>query len=326
MPQLSGVNPLPQPRALPPPTEAETRQRPSTLPEPLPPPAPNVGRGSYAPPPPSYAPASAYAPAGFGPPPPAPSYAPATASYTQASEPPQRASTTTRLTASDDVQVLDRNEMPAQALTEEDLIAEADRLAIEAVRRSEEARAASLRAERRGAMARMAAEAALIAADAVRLLGTSGLAAAAHRLEQARTVERTIPRAQRDAGSATAPIPESVVASALRSSPPANGYPAQSTNRPSYLPPVYDGAALGSTPRPSHASLPLPPPSPILLPAPVSYSNLPPDPGPHPLAFDDRAFRARLKPGILGMPPLAIAGLGIVAFCVVFLLIWLFFG
>ena len=320
LPQMPAVSALRQPRALPPPTEAETRQRPSTLPEALPPPPPNAGRGSYAPPAPSYA------PVGFGPPPPATSYAPAAASYPQQSELPPRASTTARLTASDDVQVLDRNEMPAPAITEESLIAEADRLAIEAVRRSEEARAAAIRADRRAAMARMAAEAALIAADAVRLLGTSGLAAAAHRLEQARTVERTIPRAQGDAGSATAPLPESVVASALRSSPPTMGHPGHAANRPSYLPPVYDRAAMGSTPRPSQASFPLPPPSPILLPGPVSYSNLQPDPGPQRLAFDENAFRARLKPGVLGMPPLAIAGLGIVAFCVVFLLIWLFFG
>jgi serine/threonine-protein kinase len=319
LPQLPSPSALPQPRALPPPTEAEQRPRQSTLPEPLPPPPPNVGRGSYAPPAPSYA------PTGFGPPPPAqsPSYAPAPSPvYAHPSEPPPRAATTARLSASDDVQVLDRNEMAAQTLTEEALIAEADRLAIEAVRRSEEARAAAMRADRRAAMAKMAAEAALIAADAVRILGTSGLAAAAQRLEQARNVERTIPRGQGEVGAATAPLPD--LASASRSSTPAHGAPAPS--RPSFLPPVYDGAAAGSTPRPSQAQLQLPPASPILLPGPVSYSNLPPDPGPRSPAFDDRAFRAKLKPGVLGMPPLAIAGLGIVAFCVVFLLIWLFFG
>ncbi|MEP7126081.1 MAG: serine/threonine-protein kinase, partial [Byssovorax sp.] len=311
IPQFSSPAPLPQPRALPPPTEAETRQRTSTLPEALPPPPPNAGRGSYAPPAPSYAPAAA------------PSYTPPPSpSYQHPSEPPPRAATTARLSASDDVQVLDRNEMPAKALTEEALIAEADRLAIEAVRRSEEARAAAMRADRRAAMAKMAAEAALIAADAVRILGTSGLAAAAQRLEQARNVERAIPRGQGEPGGSTGPLPD--LASASRSTTPAHGAPAPS--RPSFLPPVYDGAAAGSTPRPSQAQLALPPPSPILLPGPVSYSNLPADPGPRPLAFDDRAFRARLKPGVLGMPPLAIAGLGIVAFCVVFLLIWLFFG
>ena len=325
VPQFSSGGALPPPRALPPKAEAEQRQRPSTLPEPLPPPAPNPGRGSYAPPAPSFNQAPAYnGPSGFGPPPPTPSYAPSPQpAYTPPSEPPPRAATTARLTASDDVQVLDRSEMAGPTLTEETLIAEADRLAIEAVRRSEEARSAALRADRRAAMARMAAEAALIAADAVRLLGTSGLAAAAHRLEQARNVERTIPRAQGDAGASTGPLPD---VSASRSTTPAGGAPAPAASRPSFLPPVYDGAAAGSTPRPSQAHLLLPPPSPILLPGPVSYPNLPPDPGPQQLAFDDRAFRAKLKPGVLGMPPLAIAGLGIVAFCVVFLLIWLFFG
>ena len=319
LPQLPSA--LPQPRALPPPTEAEQRPRQSTLPEPLPPPPANAGRGSYAPPAPSYP------PMGFGPPPPAPSpspsYAPSPSPvYTRPSEPPPRAATTARLSASDDVQVLDRNEMATQALTEDALIAEADRMAIEAVRRSEEARAAAMRADRRAAMAKMAAEAALIAADAVRILGTSGLAAAAQRLEQARNVERTIPRGQGEASASTAPLPD--LASASRSSTPAHGAPAPS--RPSFFPPVYDGAAAGSTPRPSQAQLQLPPASPILLPGPVSYSSLPPDPGPRSPAFDDRAFRTKLKPGVLGMPPLAIAGLGIVAFCVVFLLIWLFFG
>ena len=323
VPQFPSPSALPQPRALPPPTEAEQRPRASTLPDALPPPAPNVGRGSYAPPAPSYP------PTGFGPPPPAPSpspsYAPSPSPvYTRPSEPPPRAATTARLSASDDVQVLDRNEMATQALTEEALIAEADRLAIEAVRRSEEARAAAIRADRRAAIARMAAEAALIAADAVRILGTSGLAAAAQRLEQARNVERGIPRGQGEASASTAPLPD--LASASRSSTPAHGAPAPAPSRPSFLPPVYDGAAAGSTPRPSQAQLQLPPTSPILLPGPVSYSNLPPDPGPRNLAFDDRAFRAKLKPGVLGMPPLAIAGLGIVAFCLVFLLIWLFFG
>jgi hypothetical protein len=74
--------------------------------------------------------------------------------------------------------------------------------------------------------------------------------------------------------------------------------------------------------------LPPSPTAPILLPGPRSSSspNLQTDPGSRSPAFDDRAFRARLKPGLLGMPPLAIAGLGIVAFCVVFLLIWVFFG
>ena len=326
IPQLTGPGALP--RALPPPTEAEARQRSPSLPEPLPPPLPSVGRGSYAPPPPSYA-----VPAGFGPP---PMYAPP-----KTEPPPPPPARAGRLGASDDVQVLDRKEMQghqghqahqahqahqSQPLTEDSLIAEADRLAIEAVRRSEEARSAALRAERRAAIAKMAADAALIAADAVRILGTSGLAAAAQRLEQARHIERTIPRGQGDARASTAPPHES--ASASRSSPPA-AVPSPSSSQASFLPPVYEGAASGTSPRPpSFPQLPPAPTAPILLPGPGSSpsSNLQTDHGSRSAALDDRAFRARLKPGLLGMPPLAIAGLGIVAFCLVFLLIWLFFG
>jgi len=305
-------------RPLPPPPLAEARQRPSTLPGPLPPP-PNQGRGSYVPPAPTYTAPAPYAPTGFGPPPSA-SYPP---SKTEP-PPPPRAGTTTRLNTSDDVQVIDRNSMPGPALTEESLIAEADRLAIEAVRRSEEARSAAQRAERRAAMAKLAADAALIAADAVRILSTAGLAAAAQRLEQARSVERSISRAQADPGGSTMPLLDPSVVS--RSSPPSSGIPTASSNRPSFQPPVFEGAASGPPPRPSFAQLPRPPAAPPAFPGPQSSSNLRFDPPPPGSAFDDRAFRAKLKGGVLGMPPLAIAGLGIVAFCVVFLLIWLFFG
>ncbi len=328
VPQLPGA----LPRPLPPPTEAEARQRPPSFAEPLPPPLPSSAGGSYAPPPPpTFSPSPSYAPpSGFGRPPssapaPAPSYAPPPKTEPP---PPMRG----RGGASDDVQVLDRKEMQGHqghAITEESLVAEADRLAIEAVRRSEEARSAALRAERRAAMAKVAAEAALIAADAVRLLSSSGLAAAAQRLEQARQVERTIPRGQGDANASTAVLHDSASAShaSLPQAPPAN--------RPSFAPPVYEGAASSaSQPPPSFPQLPPSPTAPILLPAPSSFTSassgasasLQTDPGSRSPALDDAAFRARLKPGLLGMPPLAIAGLGIVAFCIVFLLIWLFFG
>jgi eukaryotic-like serine/threonine-protein kinase len=345
VPQFSGAGSLPLPR-LPLPTEAEARQRPTSLPEPLPPPLPSSGHGSYAPPPlpPTFSPSPSYAPpSGFGPPPSnappplsSPSNAPSPIYAPPKTEPPPPMPMRGRGGASDDVQVLDRKEMQGHqghAITEESLIAEADRLAIEAVRRSEEARSAALRAERRAAMAKMAAEAALIAADAVRLLSSSGLAAAAQRLEQARQVERTIPRsAQGDAATSTAVLHDS--ASASHASSPSV---APSANRPSFSPPVYEGAASSSSQRPpSFPQLPPSPTAPILLPAPSSYTNanagpspsssLQTDPGSRSPGLDDAAFRARLKPGLLGMPPLAIAGLGIVAFCIVFLLIWLFFG
>lgn len=43
-------------------------------------------------------------------------------------------------------------------------------------------------------------------------------------------------------------------------------------------------------------------------------------------ALDDEQFRARLKPTLFGLPPVAIAGLGIVAFCIAFLILWFLFA
>jgi serine/threonine-protein kinase len=98
-----------------------------------------------------------------------------------------------RASQHDDVQVIDRKVLRQQVLhTEEGVIAESDRLAIEAVRRTEEARAAQLRAERKTAAARQAAEAARIAADAVQLIRTAGIAAAARRLEEAHAIEQSM--------------------------------------------------------------------------------------------------------------------------------------
>jgi serine/threonine-protein kinase len=291
-------------------------QRPGAIPA-----SPNVPQFPGAPgrplPPPSYGPPAPYAPTGFGAAPTSPSYPP------PKTEPPPRAGATTRLTTADDVQVIDRSAMSSAALTEESLIAEADRLAIEAVRRNEEARSAAQRAERRAAIAKLAADAAQIAADAVRLLATAGLAAAGQRLEQARGVERSISRAQADPAGTTLPLPDS--SSGRHSSPPSSGLPTATPSRPSFQAPVFDGAAAGASLRPSFAQLPPPPSTPLAFPG-ATGASLRPDPQAQSGAFDDRAFRAKLKPGVLGMPPLAIAGLGIVAFCLVFLLIWLFFG
>ncbi len=275
------------------------------------PPPPHVGHGSYAPP--AYGAPAPYAPTGFRPPS-SPSYA------SPKTEPPSRAATTARLTVGDDVQVIDRSTMSGAALTEESLIAEADRLAIEAVRRNEEARSAALRAERRAAMAKLSADAAAIAADAVRILSTSGLAAAGQRLEQARSVERSISRAQADPGGTTMRLPDA--SSGSHSSPPSSGGPAASTSRPSFRPPSFDSAAAGPSQSPSFPQLPPPSAAPLAFPGSTPRLDPPPQRG----AFDDRVVLAKLKSGVLGMPPPAIAGLGIVAFCVVFLLIWLFFS
>src|SRR5262249_60693724 len=93
----------------------------------------------------------------------------------------------------DDVEVIDRGKI-GKAITEEIVVAEADRLAIEAVRRGEDARAAALRAERKAAVAKLASEAAMIAADAGRLARAMGLPAAAKRLDEARKLEAAMER------------------------------------------------------------------------------------------------------------------------------------
>src|SRR6185436_9988649 len=101
------------------------------------------------------------------------------------------------------------------ALSLENLTAEADRLAIESVRRTEEARVAALRAERRAHQAKLATEAAHVAAEAVRLAGSSGLATAAAKLEEAYEIERAMIAGQMETGAhrpATAQLPPPTVA------------------------------------------------------------------------------------------------------------------
>ena len=73
----------------------------------------------------------------------------------------------------------------------------------------------------------------------------------------------------------------------------------------------------------------MPPPS--MAPPAMSPSMAPPPQNAPDLAFpgnalDDEQFRARLKPTLFGLPPVAIAALGIVAFCLAFLILWFLFA
>lgn len=261
-----------------------------------------------------------------------------------------------RTTGSDDVQVIERADFN-KPLNEESLIAEADRLAIEAVRRAEEARGAAQRAERKAAMAKLAADAAMIASDAVRLLGVSGLQAARARLDEARHIEQMMARGQVDtSASGRVPAYEGPVSAPPSSLASSNGgWPAQSHSapgnvpppapsapqgpppppRPSFFPQSYEGNP-GSLPLPPHVSRPpmqspgsMPPPSmappsmaPSMAPTPHNAPDLALSAG----GLDDEQFRARLKPTLFGLPPLAIAALGIVAFCLAFLILWFLFA
>jgi serine/threonine-protein kinase len=241
-----------------------------------------------------------------------------------------------RASQADDVQVIDRNVLRQQVLhTAEGIVAESDRLAIEAVRRGEEARAAQVRAERKAAAAKVAADAARIAAEAVQMIRTAGIAVAARKLEEAHALEQGNASGRYQAGQ----VPD------LRASGGGSVFPPVSVPYPSSADAAFPGVdaaramaiggagvASGSMPPPPPSAIPppvvpgVPPshdpsrpsltpplPTPILaaLPAPL------PIPSPPAHAFDPDLL-VRRDPTIFGLAPSAVAGLSVV---VVFLVI-----
>ena len=265
-----------------------------------------------------------------------------------------------RISQHDDVQVIDRNVLRQQVLhTEDGIVAESDRLAIEAVRRNEEARAAQLRAEREVAAAKLAAEAARIAVEAVQLVRSAGLAAAAKRLEEAHAVEQTMQSGRFPAVTAqadgraggpgtthsqmTTPFPSGFDAGASsdprgapRAAPSSFPEPPRAAGGYGGFPGVDGARAMAITGSAAPASIPPPPLS--VPPAPPSHdraSVAPPIPiydsgniptfgtgsGPGvrpsfapPVASPlDDAFRAQIKPSILGLPSSMVVGLAVVA-------------
>jgi hypothetical protein len=244
-----------------------------------------------------------------------------------------------RASGGDEVEVIDRAALMQMALlTEDGLIAEADRLAIEAVRRGEEARGAQLRAERKAASARIATDAAQIAAEAVRMVRTAGIAAAAKRLEDARVLEQSlqagklggttgearpgatgstfpgaldgpsISGAGMDLGraaAALAPFPgiDAARAHAIAGIPPPQPLsvpPPPLSAPPPYLPQLHEVARPATLPQSSLSGLEG---APVLQTGPV--------PGGYGAAPDDDAFRARLQPQILGVPSTVFVGLAV---------------
>ncbi len=233
-------------------------------------------------------------------------------------------------TSHDDVQVIDRSMLQPRAagMSEDSLIAEADRLAIEAVRRTEEARAAHLRAERKAASAKLAEQAARIASEAVQMIRSAGLPAAVARLEEARSLEQHLQSGKIPGPDMGHPPSADLGAHAHSSNPPS--YPVGSTPGPLSVPPQ-SGSLDGGGPRPP----PNPPGYPVgstlapLSVPPVSYAPPasppalrapapPPDPVP---ILDPDQFRANLQPTIMGLPTTAVAVLALVALVVVGVLV-----
>ena len=189
----------------------------------------------------------------------------------------------------DDVQVIDRLEMrPASPqINEEALVAEADRLAIEAVRRTEEARAAQLRAERKAAAAKVAEQAAMIASEAVGMIRSAGMAAALARLEDARSLEQhlqsgKIPTAEISASLrvplSSFPGPPSSFPGPVSSypGPPSSahggGYPQSTGDRLSSAGPAYMSAPPPGTVS-SYPSAPSAAPLPVAAPPSAAYAE-----------------------------------------------------
>ncbi len=266
----------------------------------------------------------------------------------------------------DDVEILDRGALQAGAqgrstsglLTPDALVAEADRMAIEAVRSNEEARTAQQRAERRAVMARMAQEAAMIASEAVSLIHTAGMPAALKKLEEARAIEAALQSGKLGTADHSGPqrVPQDLL---VRSSPPSPSVPAPSS-APQYLGAAQESSPPGEgyrvssqsfahTPAPNavHSSqLPVPtfqstaPPAPSNpppalafptdpLPIPVQRAPMAAPPAAPmmstsatglPMGMDD--FEARLQPKILGVPvkKAVIIGGGILVLVVIFIL------
>ncbi len=260
----------------------------------------------------------------------------------RASEPPPVTSPSDPMRNSDhdEVQRFDRNalqqaqqqaQQQASAMNEDAVVAEADRLAIEAVRRSEEARAAQIRAERKAQAAKLAGEAAMIAADAVRLIRSEGMAAAARRLEEARTVEQNLQSGRFPNGevsSAMVVAPSSFPGPASNAPPkPGPAYSEAPPAQPIYLStpgpsstPIFAGAAASSSPIKGYAA-----PRPEGLP-PATQSHPPEAPVPQPQhgpPVDAEAFRAQLQPSFMGLPGVAVAGLVVIVLLVVVLLVML---
>lgn len=227
------------------------------------------------------------------------------------------------------------------AFSERSITAEADRLATEAARRGEEAREAVQRAERVAAMAKAAADAAQVAADAVRLARSGGLNVAGARLGEAIQIEQTLDRhfpaavvaaagsitggvgapliapgsVHPPPGGSTLPSPGQLVGSAT--SPQGSPWAPAPPGDPSMQVQMPPGYPPGMQPSPPGASGNIPPLGAIPTGTGTAGTSA---------VYMINSFRAHLKSTVLGMPPLAIVGLAIVAFCIVFLLLFLFFG
>ncbi|MEJ7732706.1 MAG: serine/threonine-protein kinase [Polyangiaceae bacterium] len=182
----------------------------------------------------------------------------------------------------------ERGLLAERPVTEPALRAEADRLAQEAMRLGEEAKGAAAVAVRKTTLAKMAGDAATIAAEAVRLVAAAGLERGAQRMDEALALEAALRRGELGPMGPMAGM-----------HPPPNGA-------------LHPGALIDPRRITGPAEMPPPSgrfdtnPSGMMRPSFEPPAMMVPD---HLRStFDPQSFRAQLKPEILGIPrPVAIA-------------------
>jgi serine/threonine-protein kinase len=198
-------------------------------------------------------------------------------------------------------------------LSEALLLSEADRLAALAVRVGEEAKAAAALAVRKTSLAKIAGDAAAIAADAVRVAATAGLQHGARRLEEALALEESLRRGDASPHSVS---PASMGRNGTHAMPGAAS--AASEIRGPHLPDFSRPSSSPSHPMLADANAPLGfnqggfRQMPDVSSTADQFKN----------TFDPQMFRAQLKPEIWGMPrPVAIA-LFLVTFVIFIIFLW----
>ncbi|WP_437320548.1 serine/threonine protein kinase [Sorangium sp. So ce385] len=221
------------------------------------------------------------------------------------------------------------------------LHAEVDRLTTEAIRFREEARFAVAQAERKLALAKVAAHVSEVAADALRLSASAGAEGASRRLDEALALERAMHKVM------SAPLTLAPEATAL---PLAWGNEQQAilaqlglehlgspaTPRPPDLgmpPPGLAAAPLDAVAAPAVAAPQLAttasasggaagaPAAALTAPGGASGPDAPPTP---PSSVDSVAFQASLRPMLLGVPRALALAVAAAAFMAFVLLAWLY--
>ncbi len=205
---------------------------------------------------------------------------------------------------------------PSQVAEDERLRSEAERLSIEAMRLAEEVKAAYVRAERKAALSKAISDASSIAADAVRIRQTSGLAEALRRLETALSIEN-VARANDVAAGSGASVPPPAPALAAMAPPPMP---------PATMPPA---ARPGNSP----TSIPSAPPVPSFASGPrtlpTGAARLEQDAlrgsDRHAIAPSSESD-ASMKRGLVGLPLPVILGMAISVVVLVLVVLWIGFG